>query len=115
MNNWNLISSFSQGKILRLIGVILLFPYFVTAQQNGTDSVIDQATLTNCIHYAINHNPNIKNAILDEAITETTIKSKLSEWYPQINFNYNLQHNFELPAANFNGNIVHIGSQNTSG
>ena len=115
MNNWNLISSFSQGKILKVIGVILLFPYFVTAQQNETDSVIDQATLTNCIHYAINHNPNIKNAKLDEAITETTIKSKLSEWYPQVNFNYNLQHNFELPAANFNGNIVHIGSQNTSG
>lgn len=115
MHNWNLIKSFSWVKPWKLIPMVLFFPFTVIAQQNKKDSVIDQGTLTNCIHYAIAHNPDIQNAKIDEAITEATIKSKLSEWYPQVNLNYNLQHNFQLPAANFNGNIVHIGSQNTSG
>ena len=34
---------------------------------------------------------------------------------PQVNFNYNFQHNFQLPSSNFNGNLISIGSENTSG
>ncbi len=95
--------------------VALFFPYLLIAQQNEEDTLLHQATLENCIHYAIVHNPNLKNAKLDEDITEATIKSRLADWYPQVNFNYNFQHNFQLPTSNFNGNIISIGSKNTSG
>ena len=95
--------------------IIFSSPGSLSAQQNNNDSLLLQATLENCIHYALEHNPDLQNAKLDEAITETIIKSKLADWYPQINFNYNLQHNFQLPTLNFNGNITHTGSENTSG
>lgn len=95
--------------------VILLIPYSLSAQQNKNDSLLQQATLENCIHYALKNNPDVSNTRIDEAITETAIKIKLADWYPQVNFNYNFQHNFQLPTLNFNGNITHTGSQNTSG
>jgi outer membrane protein len=114
MHNWSLRKKYKPEKVWKLITLILFFPSILVAQQNN-DSVINQATLENCIHYAISHNPDIQNSKINESITEATIKGKLSEWYPQVNFNYNLQHNFQLPTSNFNGNIISIGSKNTSG
>jgi outer membrane protein TolC len=87
----------------------------VHAQQRDSLPTLTQATLQNCIQYAIQHNPDIQNAKINQGITETIIKSKLADWYPQVNFNYNVQHNFKLPTLNFNGNIVHTGTENTSG
>lgn len=95
--------------------VILFFPSSLSAQQNKNDTALQEATLQNCIHYAIQHNPDIQNAILDQEITEATIKSKLSEWYPQVGFNYNLQHNFQLPTAIFNNSAIHTGTSDASG
>ena len=113
MQKWNLKKKSYRKKGWKLVPVILLFPSLLVAQQNN-DSLIQQATLENCIHYAIAHNPDLKNARLNEDITEAIIKSKLADWYPQVNLNYNLQHNFQLPTSNFNGNIINIGSENTS-
>ncbi|MEO6218795.1 MAG: TolC family protein [Ginsengibacter sp.] len=94
--------------------VAILFPSLLLSQQN-TDDTLTQATLENCIHYAIKHNPELKNARLNEDITETIIKSKLADWYPQLNFNYNIQHNFQLPTININGMLINSGTVNTSG
>src|SRR5258706_8282590 len=105
------------GKIFRAHNsalIILLIPLFVSSQQR-TDSLIQNATLENVVRYALQRNPDLKNASLDEQITQTTIKSKLADWYPQINFNYVLQHNFKLPTANFNGQYIKTGLNNTSG
>ncbi|MEO8416999.1 MAG: TolC family protein [Ginsengibacter sp.] len=115
MYNWNLPGKSKGGKTWKLIPVILFFPAIVAAQQNEKDSVLREATLTTCIRYAIAHNPDLQNAKINEAIIETEIKSKLSGWYPQVNLNYNLQHNFQLPTLNFGGNLVHTGTVNTSG
>lgn len=87
--------------------------HLVFAQQN--DSLLQVATIQNCVQYALAHNPDINNAKLNEDITETMIKGKLSDWYPQINFGYSLQHNFQLPTFNFNGNLARSGTVNTSG
>ena len=99
----------------KIISTILFFPLAVAAQQNRNDSIIQTATITNCVHYAIAHNPDLKNAQLNESITEQSIKIKLSEWLPQVNLNYAVQHNFQLPVANFNGSVINTGSANTSG
>jgi outer membrane protein TolC len=93
---------------------ILIFPYLLSAQQKPEDSLLQNATIENCIQYAIQHNPDLQNAKINENITEAIIKSKLADWYPQVNFNYNLQHNFQLPTFNFNGNLAHSGTKNTS-
>ena len=91
------------------------FSFSLSAQQLPADSISLQATLENCIRYALAHNPDIENAKLNEDITEASIKSKLSEWLPQVNLNYNVQHNFQLQTLNFNGMLIHTGTVNTSG
>lgn len=97
-----------------LLYLCFFFPLFATAGLYQADTIPAEATLANCIQYALQHNPDLQNAALNEKITESMIKEKLSEWYPQLSFGYNLQHNFQLPAANFNGSIIHSGSYNTS-
>ena len=106
--------SSSAGKII-FIWLLVFLPHFLSAQQNSDSSSLDRATLQNCIQYALRHNPDLQNAKINEDITETIIKSKLADWYPQVNFTYNLQHNFQLPTFNFNGNLSHSGTYNTSG
>lgn len=94
--------------------LFLIAPNFLIAQTNNDSSLIN-GTLQNCIRYALEHNPDIQTAKINESVTETIIKSKLADWYPQLNMTYNLQHNFQLPTLNFNGNLTHTGTQNTSG
>jgi outer membrane protein len=103
------------NKTLFIFIVTLFGGGILHAQTNDSLPTLQEPTLQNCIQYAIQHNPDIQNAKINQDITETIIKSKLADWYPQVNFNYNLQHNFKLPTLNFNGNIVHTGTQNTSG
>src|SRR6476659_9612964 len=112
MNHWNLTIIPKYGKIGL---IVFLFPFSLLAQQKVQDSLLEHATLENCIHYAIQKNPDLQNARIEEDITETIIKSKLAEWYPQVNFNYDLQYNFQLPTININGNLIRSGSVNTSG
>src|SRR4029077_9367781 len=78
------------------------------------DSLLQQASLENCIQYALTRQPLIQQSLIDEQIAERVIKGKLADWYPQINFDYNLQHYFQLPTSVFGGNTIQIGVKNTS-
>jgi len=71
-------------------------------------------TLKAAVDYAIKHQPKIQQSLLDEQITASTIKSKLADWYPQVNFNYNLQHNFFIAVNMIGGNTIKLGVDNTS-
>jgi len=82
--------------------------------QAANDSLLAQATLQNVVAYAIKHQPLIEQSLLDETITGNNIKSKLADWYPQVNFNYNLQHNFQVQTSIIGGNPVRLGVENTS-
>lgn len=102
----------------KAFGLTLIFSFlscFLWAQSKDSIGMEEHITLEYCIQFALKNNLEIQNATLNEAFVETTIKSKLSEWYPQIGLNYNLQHNFQLPTNDFNGTISHTGSKNTSG
>ena len=94
--------------------IILLMVSGTADSQAVNDSLLQNATLQNCISYAMAHQPQIQQSLLDEQITEHTIKSKLADWYPQIDFSYNLQHYFKLPTSVFQGNAVKLGVENTS-
>jgi outer membrane protein len=95
------------------IAVSLLFFCSTVHAQAKTDS-LQQATLSVCVQYAIAHQPIVQQAFLDEAITEKQLQSKLADWYPQLNFNYNVQHNFDLPVGFFSGTFVRNGTYNSS-
>ncbi len=58
--------------------------------------------------------PLIQQSLIDEETTETTIKSKLADWFPQLNFNYLFQHNFEVQTAVIGGEARKLGVNNTS-
>ncbi len=83
--------------------------------QVSTDSVLQAATLHECVAYAIERQSVVRQALIDEEITENNIKSRLADWFPQVNFNYTFQHNFQVPVAMIGGNTVRLGVENTSG
>lgn len=83
------------------------------AQTTG-DSLLLSPDLQQCIQYAIKHQPIVQQAQIDEKITETAIRSKLADWYPQLNLNYLAQHNFQVQTSVIGGNPVRLGVANTS-
>src|SRR6476620_8550312 len=95
-----------------LIGTVCC-PVQANSQQRP-DSLLQQATLPNVIQYALKRQPLVQQSLIDEKMTELQVKSKLSEWYPQVNFNYLYQHNFQVPTSIIGGNPVRLGGSNTS-
>ncbi len=79
-----------------------------------SDSLLQVASLQNCVQYALKNQPLIQQSLIDEEITEKQIRIKLADWYPQLNFNYSLQHNFQLQTTIIGGNPVQLGVRNTS-
>jgi len=98
---------------LLVIGMASILPLLAVAQ-NQNDSLLQQATLQSVIQYALVHQPQVQQALIDEKITDETIKSKLADWYPQVNFNYTLQHNFQVQTSIINGNPIKLGVSNAS-
>ena len=83
------------------------------AQTRG-DSLLTNATLQNCVQYALIHQPSAQQSLIDQEITESQIKGKLADWYPQINLNANLQRNFQLQSLKFGDNIIKAGTDYNS-
>lgn len=97
--------------------IAILFQFFMFGgygQSSSSDSTLLDATLENVVKYALEHQPAIQQSMIDEEITDRAVRGKLADWYPQINFAFNLQHNFQLPTFVFQGNTVKIGVDNTS-
>lgn len=105
---------FMRKGVLLFLTCLVFISFRSTAQQQ-TDSLLQEATLENCITYAVEKQAVVQQAQIDEAITEEAIKSKLSEWFPQVNFNYTFQHNFQVQTSVIGGNPVKLGVDNTSG
>lgn len=96
------------------LSILLLFCCITVGLAQTGDSLLPVASLQNCVQYAIKHQPLIQQALLDEAITERQIRIKLADWYPQLNFNYSIQHNFQLQTTIIGGNPVRLGVNNQS-
>ncbi|MBX3242026.1 MAG: TolC family protein [Chitinophagaceae bacterium] len=103
------------GNIISSFIFICYFTTQVAAAQVSNDSILSTATLQQCVQYAIERQPVVRQARIDEEITENNIKSRLADWFPQVNFNYTFQHNFQVPVAMIGGNPVRLGVENTSG
>ncbi|HEX2847679.1 MAG TPA: TolC family protein [Chitinophagaceae bacterium] len=104
----------SRSFVFYLLVPALLFSAASNAQQTSTDSLLQDASLPNVIQYALKRQPLVQQSLIDEQITALQVKSKLADWYPQINFNYLLQHNFDVQTNIIGGNPVKLGVDNTS-
>lgn len=91
----------------------LMLPLLNHAQV-ANDSLLESGTLENIIQYALKHQPAVQKSLLDEQITKSQVNTRLADWYPQIGYNYNLQHNFQLQTASFQGQVIQLGNKNTS-
>ena len=94
------------------IGLLACLVHFYAKTQTG--QVPTKLNLQQAVAYAIEHQPLIQQSLIDQEITEANIKSRLADWYPQINFNYLLQRNFVVQTAIIGGNTIKLGTDNTS-
>jgi outer membrane protein TolC len=83
-------------------------------QGQSKDSVLQEASLDNVVEYALVHQPLVKQAKLDEEITNKAIRGRLADWYPQIAFAYNYQRFFDLQSSIIGGEVIRFGVNNTS-
>jgi outer membrane protein len=96
------------------ITLMLFLASGILYAQDASDSLLSSATLENIIQYTLKHQPAVQKSLLDEQITRSQVNSRLADWYPQVDFNYNLQHNFQLPTTVFEGQVIQLGNDNTS-
>ena len=102
-------------RILLSVLNVFIFISFKGSAQSTDHSLLQKATLEDCIRYALKHQPVIQQALINEKITEETIKTKLADWYPQLNLNASYQNNIQLPTSFFGGNFITTGTHNNSG
>ena len=100
-------------KISHVILLAVLTP-LIAHSRFQSDSLVNQGTLENCIRYALTHQPSMRQSQLDEEITERAIQGRLADWFPQLNFNFNVQHNPQLPVAIVGGTPIKQGLANSS-
>jgi outer membrane protein len=96
------------------IGSLACLLYLCVHAQLKNDSLPGKVNLQQAIAYSLDHQPVIQQSLVDQEITEATIKSKLADWYPQLDFHYALQHNFKVQTAVIGGNVIKLGTDNTS-
>ncbi|MFZ1976945.1 MAG: TolC family protein [Bacteroidota bacterium] len=82
--------------------------------QSVSDSLLQSGSLQNFVYYALMHQPAVHQSSLDEEITDRTIQSKLADWYPQLNFSYNIVHFPQVPISIVGGNPFSVNLPNTS-
>ncbi|HRG88647.1 MAG TPA: TolC family protein [Chitinophagales bacterium] len=99
--------------LLILTGIFLAVAPVLQAQVSN-DSLLESGTLENIIKYTLVHQPAIQKSLLDERITKSQVNSRLADWYPQIGYNYSFQHNFQLQYASFAGQVIQLGTRNSS-
>jgi len=102
-----------------LFCITLLLPGTLYAQTTVKEQpTLENATLQQCIDYALGNRPGVKQALLDQEIGETDIKSALSGWLPQINgtgtANHNLKQQTQVLTTNGVTSLLTFGAKNNS-
>jgi len=83
-----------------LVILLFLISNYLSAQKPH-DSLSSKVTLQQCISYALANQALIKQSLIDEEITKRGIRIAMSGWYPQIEFDANLQHYIQAPSASY--------------
>ncbi|HTJ12044.1 MAG TPA: TolC family protein [Dinghuibacter sp.] len=94
---------------------ILLFFFcsagYLCSAQKAPDTLV--LTLDQCIAYAMQHEPTINEAVLNQAVTKSTNAISLAGWLPQVNASGNLQHYIQQPTTFVNNGTGGLTKQKT--
>jgi outer membrane protein TolC len=101
-------------SLLLLFTILILNSLLHSQPQTKSDSLLQDGTLQNCVQFALEHQPQIQQTLIDEQITDREINSKLADWFPQINFNFNVIHNYQLPVSIVGSTATEVGLPNSS-
>ncbi|PZP52152.1 MAG: transporter [Pseudopedobacter saltans] len=111
-------------KITGIIAILLFlqgsrsYGQTLTLPASATDTTLQEADLQTCVDIALKNFPLIKQNQIDQKITDAQIKSKIAEWYPQVNLNGSYQNTFQrlTSISSIGGNLTTIvqGTYNTS-
>lgn len=88
--------------------------------QKTTDALTQRAPLPDCIQYALENQPLLRQSVIDQKIADRTVRSAQAGWLPQLNAGYNLVHNLQLPvtlipdANTGERRPIALGAKNTS-
>jgi outer membrane protein TolC len=83
-----------------ITSIVIIIPC-ILAGQAAHDSLPSKVTLSQCLTYALTNQSLIKQSLIDEDIKNKDIRIALSGWYPQLEFDANLQHYLQVPLAYF--------------
>jgi outer membrane protein TolC len=102
-----------------LVSLMVLAPTWALAQPTAPPPPASQLTLEQCLQYALQNQPALRQARIDEETNEADIRIGKAGWLPQLGVNASGQHYFQLPYTVFpNADGVNvprqIGLKNTS-
>ncbi|MBC7570408.1 MAG: TolC family protein [Spirosoma sp.] len=101
-----------------LLAFLVVYGIEATAQK--TTDLSEQAPLNECIRYALENRPLVRQSLIDQEIADRTVRSALSAWYPQIGAGFGVTHFLKQPVSIFpdpatgERRPVIIGTKNTS-
>lgn len=105
---------------LTLLITLLAWVAQESIAQKNTDALTQQAPLADCIQYALENQPVVRQSVIDQEIADRTVRSALAAWYPQFSSGYSLIHYLQLPVTLIpdvntgERRPVALGAQNTS-
>jgi len=82
-----------------LVTMLFLVISNLLTGQTAHDTLPSKVSLSQCITYALANQSLIKQSLLDEAITKRDIRIALSGWYPQLEFDANVQQYLQAPLS----------------
>ena len=88
------------GQSILIIWISIFLSSGLNAQ-NPQSFKSDSLTIDDCIRYAMQNQPLVKQLKLDEGITDQDIKIALSDWLPQINSTAGIQRYVKQPVSIF--------------
>lgn len=99
---------------------LLIFWILINSSIRAQEPVVDrqglpeEASLEECIDFALENQANVQQALIDEEIGRRDIASALSGWYPQLNGSANYNRNIIVPTNVINNQPIQFGVRNTS-
>ncbi len=114
-NNRKAILGMYKKSLLLTFSIFILFSGNLLAQ---TETLKTNLTLQECLDFALNNKPSIKQAQIDEDITEREIRASLSAWLPQVRSQFGYNNNLKIPTNIINRDgeqqTVQFGVKNNS-
>ena len=93
-----MMSPYVQRISSRIIAALVALGVSLTAFPQSTNTLPDSAGLDDCISYAMDHQPMVKQLRLDEKINRQDIRIAYSDWLPQITSSADYQRYLKQPV-----------------